>query len=144
MPATTTASTATRAEAFEHAWDDFFAASRRARGRAAQDRSGGLTPAQYHLVAPLDGAAPLACGELALAAGVAAPTASRMLDALVRDGIVTREGSTADRRVVSVALTAKGRRLVRDKAKLISSKRRAVYASLTEDEREQAIVLLGR
>ncbi|HEX8647849.1 MAG TPA: MarR family transcriptional regulator [Thermoleophilaceae bacterium] len=144
---TRTASTASpaAAEAFEQAWDEFFAAARRARGRAARDSSGGLTLAQYHLVAPIAVAGgELPCGEAAVAAGVAGPTATRMLDSLEREEIVTREHSTADRRVVTVRLTAKGRRAVREKGRAISAKRREIYRSLSEDDRAQATVLLGR
>ena len=140
------ASTIDRAsdEAFEQAWDDFFAATRRARGRAARDRSSELSLAQYLLVAPLDGAKEMPCGEIALAAGVASPTATRMLDSLERDGIVSREHSTTDRRVVTIRLTDKGRRLVREKRRMISAKRREVSRTLSAEEREQAVVLLGR
>jgi DNA-binding MarR family transcriptional regulator len=142
VPASTTA--VTRTEAFERAWDDFFAATRRARGRAARDRSGGLSLAQYQLLAPVEAGGELPCGEIALAAGVASPTATRMLDSLARDGIVVREHSESDRRVVTVRLTPKGARLVREKGELVSAKRREIYLSLTNQEREQATVLLGR
>jgi DNA-binding MarR family transcriptional regulator len=142
MPAST--ATASRTEAFERAWDEFFAATRRARSRAAGDRSGGLSLPQYLLLAPIAEAGELPCGEIALAAGVASPTATRMLDALARDGIVTREHSSADRRVVTVRLTRKGTRLVRAKGELISAKRQEIYRSLSEEEREQATALLGR
>jgi DNA-binding MarR family transcriptional regulator len=142
MPAGT--ATSSRTEAFELAWDDFFAATRRARGRASRDRSGGLSLAQYLLLAPIEAAGELPCGEVALAAGVAAPTATRMLDALARDEIVTREHSTSDRRVVTVRLTPKGSRLVREKGELVSAKRRTIYRSLSPEEREQATALLGR
>ena len=130
--------------AFEQAWNDFFAAVRRARGRAARDPRLGLSLAQYQVIAPLEEAGELPVGELACAAGIATPTATRMLDALVRDGVVTRRGSSVDRRVVTVRLTDKGRRLARAKGKVVAEKRKRAYESLSPRERRDAIALLGR
>jgi DNA-binding MarR family transcriptional regulator len=117
---------------------------RRARGRAARDPGPGLSLAQYHVLAPLVEARELPVGELACAAGVATPTATRMLDALVRDGVAERRASASDRRVVTVRLTGKGRRLVRAKRELVSEQRRRVYESLSPEERRGTIALLGR
>src|SRR3954470_15780638 len=106
MPTPTTTHTAEVA-AFAAALDDFRRASSRARGRLAAE--GDLTLSQYHLLEPLLSAeAPLGVGELACAADVSAPTATRMLAGLERDGLVERRGCTRDRRVVRVALTAAG------------------------------------
>jgi DNA-binding MarR family transcriptional regulator len=131
-------------EAFEHAWNDFFAAVRRARGRAARDPRLGLSLAQYQVIAPLEEGGELPVGELACAAGIATPTATRMLNALVRDGIVKRQGSSSDRRVTTVRLTDKGRRLGRAKGKVVAEKRRRAYESLSPKERRDAVALLGR
>ena len=77
--------------AFAAALDDFRRASGRARGRLAGD--GDLTLSQYHMLEPLLSAeAPLGVGELACAAGVSAPTATRMLAGLERDALVERGG----------------------------------------------------
>jgi MarR family transcriptional regulator, organic hydroperoxide resistance regulator len=131
-------------EEFEQSWDEFFSAVRRARGRAAREQPPGLTLAQFHLLSPLHDAGELPVGEIALAAGIATPTATRMLDGLARAGIITREHSKADRRVVKICLTAKGRRLVRAKRELVASKRRSIHDSLSGREREQAVALLKR
>jgi DNA-binding MarR family transcriptional regulator len=131
-------------EDFEESWDEFFSAVRRARGRAAREQTDGLTLAQYQLLLPLRETPELPVGELAIGAGIATPTATRMLDGLARGGIVTREPSSADRRVVNVRLTEKGGRLVRAKRETVSAKRRAIYASLSAREREQAVSLLKR
>jgi DNA-binding MarR family transcriptional regulator len=131
-------------EAFEHAWNEFFAAVRRARGRAARDPRLGLSLAQYQVIAPLEEAGELPVGEVACAGGIAAPTATRMLAALARDGVVERRGSSVDRRVVTVRLTDKGRRLVRAKGKVVAEKRRRAYEQLSPRERRDAVALLGR
>ena len=130
-------------DAFAEAWDSFFAAIRQARGRAAQAH-GELTLSQHHLLSALAEDRELRIGELALAAGVAPPTATRMLDSLERGGIVKRMSSPDDRRAVTVRLTAKGCRLLEDKRRLVAAKRRALYESLTPSERKQAQHLLSR
>jgi DNA-binding MarR family transcriptional regulator len=131
-------------EAFDAAWDDFFAAIRRARARAARESGGELTIPQYLLLAALLERADQPVGELAAAAEVSHPTATRMLDSLERAGVVERRHSNDDRRVVSVRLTRKGRRVLERKRASISSKRRALYESLDEAEREHAEHLLRR
>ena len=131
-------------EEFERAWSDFFAAVRRARGRAARDPRLGLSLAQYQVIAPLEDAVELPVGVIASAAEIATPTATRMLDALARDGVVEKRPSTSDGRVVTVRLTAKGRRLVRAKGKVVAEKRRRAYECLSPRERRDAVALLGR
>jgi MarR family transcriptional regulator, organic hydroperoxide resistance regulator len=129
---------------FEAAWDGFFAAIRRARVRAAREPGGELTIPQYQLLAALGERPGQPVGELAAAAEISHPTATRMLDSLERSGVIERRHSQDDRRVVSVRLTRKGRRLLERKRALISEKRRALYESLDESEREQAEHLLRR
>ena len=51
---------------------------------------GELSLSQYHLLEPLIDGERLATCELALAAGVSAPTATRMLSGLEREGLVER------------------------------------------------------
>jgi DNA-binding MarR family transcriptional regulator len=67
-----------------------------------------------------------------------------MLDGLERAGVVERRLSSADRRVVTVGLSPKGRRLLRRKEEIVSGKRRALYDSLSPAERAQAERLLRR
>lgn len=131
-------------QGFETAWDEFFAAMRRARGRSARERGEELTLSQQNLLTALGEHPQLPVGEIALAAGVAPPTATRMLDHLERAGIVRREHSTRDRRVVTVALTDQGQRLLERKRSTVHAKRRTLYESLDPDEREQAQRLLHR
>src|SRR3954452_20687058 len=139
---TTTTPAATAA--FDAAWDDFFAAIRRARARAAREPGSELTIPQYQLLAALGERPDQPVGALAAAAEISHPTATRMLGSLECSGVIERRHSTDDRRVVSVRLTRKGRRLLDRKRALISDKRRALYESLEEGEREQAEHLLRR
>jgi DNA-binding MarR family transcriptional regulator len=142
MPAHTTIDTAEVA-AFAAALDDFRRASGRARGRLAAE--GDLTLSQYSLLEPLlDSEAPLGVGELACAAGVSAPTATRMLAGLERDGLIDRRTCTRDRRVVHVALTDEGAERMARKRERMQARRLELYHSLEPGERAQATRLIAR
>lgn len=131
---------------FELAWDEFFGAIRRARGRAAAEAEAeGLSLAQYQLLYSflergLDDSVPV--GALAESAGIAQPTATRTLDGLERQGVVERRPSTEDRRSVTVHLTARGRRLLDRKRQLVEAKRHATLQSLDPTDREAAVRVL--
>jgi DNA-binding MarR family transcriptional regulator len=143
MPTRTTATQASDVAAFAAALDDFRRASSRARGRLASE--GDLSLSQYHLLEPLlDAPEPLGVGELACAAGVSAPTATRMLSGLERGGLVERATCTRDRRVVRVALTDDGAERMARKRERMQAHHEEVYRSLEPGERAQAARLLER
>ena len=127
------------------AWNEFFAAVRRARGRAARQTGNELTLSQFALLKPLaesdDG---LRIGELADQAGIAAPTASRTIETLEREGIVARQRSTTDRRATAITLTPKGSEMYRAKEEVIEAKRDEMFRSLSPAERVHAERLLRR
>lgn len=129
---------------FAAAWETFFRTTRRLRSRAGRQPIEGLSLPQYHLLEALRDDDELTVGVLAEAAGVAPPTATRMLDCLERDGHVTRRHSETDRRAVLVSLTAAGRQAVEAAHEQVSAWRRGVFDSLEPAEREQAAALLTR
>jgi DNA-binding MarR family transcriptional regulator len=130
-------------EAFFDAWDELVRAQHRARGRfnRAPDVPE-LSLSQYHLLEPLAGAGPMCVGELAVAADVATPTATRMLDGLERRGLVTRARSEDDRRQVRVALSDAGAELVERKRGVIREARREVFDTLSASDRRGAARVL--
>jgi MarR family transcriptional regulator, organic hydroperoxide resistance regulator len=128
---------------FSAAWERFFRTTRRLRARATT-LAGDLTLSQYHLLEPLRTADELTVGELAESAGVAAPTATRMLDGLARDERIIRRHSETDRRTVLVSLTPAGRKALTAAHKQSLAFRRRVFERLDPDEREQAAALLAR
>ena len=128
---------------FTAAWESFFRTTRRLRSRAGR-LPGDLSLPQYHLLEALRGSIELTVGELAEAAGVAAPTATRMLDCLARDGYVTRRHSETDRRAVLVSLTPAGADAVEVTYEHVEAFRRRVFEALEPAEREQAAALLTR
>jgi len=131
-------------EHFHAAWDEFTSSVRRARSRAANRPDVALTPSQFHLLTALEGGAELTVGELAAAAGVSSPTATRMLDGLEREGIVRRKPSTEDRRRIAVDLTTAGRKAIAATHKRVDAARDRVYEELSPAERAQAARLLSR
>ena len=134
------------AESFSLTLEGLFRAMRRARGRwaALPEALGPLTPSQFLLVVPLLGEAPLSVRELAEGAGIAAPTATRTLDALEAQGLIVRRHSLEDRRSVLVELTDDGRKAVVAARAVVRERRKALYEALEPGERDDAERLLRR
>jgi DNA-binding MarR family transcriptional regulator len=130
--------------AFAAAFDDFVRAAKRARDRFEPDAL--LTTSQYDLLCPLIDAAGGALGlrELARAAGVSAPTATRMIDGLELRSLVTRERAAGDRRAVRIALTEDGAAAVGEQRERLHARRRALFDQLSPGERRAAAKLLAR
>ncbi len=119
------------------AWDQFAAAMRRARGRGARE-AGGLSHSQFRLLVAIAESTDGRCVRLAEEVGASAPTVTRMLTALERDGLVERSRSAEDRRGVCVRLTPEGRKAMETKQEMVTRKRAALYESLSPAERRQA------
>lgn len=136
--------TPTARAALDQALADFFRASRRARGRAARRPPGdGLSLAQFYVLDPLlDGPQPVS--RVAEEAGIAAPTATRLLDGLVERGYVERSADPDDRRSVLVSLTPAGARVTRRKREDVEAARARIAAALDEDEQRVAADVLRR
>lgn len=75
-----------------------------------EDRSTGISPPRLSALSVLVFAGPMSLAELAAAEEVKAPTMSRIVEGLVRDGLATREADPGNRRKVRVAATEEGRR----------------------------------
>lgn len=146
MTSTAAASPADRdVDAFAEALGEFMRATRRVRGRFAEEQEdGGLSLSQFHVLDTVERAdEPLPVREVALGAGVAAPTVTRMLDGLEREGLVARERCADDRRVVRVRLTAAGAARMAAKREHVRRWRRDLFASLPPAERRRAASVLG-
>ena len=110
---------------------------RRREGASAGDRMS--TPQHITLLALDHG--PLAISDLGAATGVAVSTATRMVQALEREGWVERAPCEpgADRRRHPVALTAVGRAVMDEASEAVRARFRRLLHHLDADER-QAIV----
>lgn len=96
----------------------------------------GLTPARTHLLWELGQRGPVPQRVLAEALKVTARAVTGLVDAVVAQGLVTREAHPTDRRATLVTLTPRGETLVaqlkRDHKKLA----RALFASMPPGEFE--------
>jgi DNA-binding MarR family transcriptional regulator len=130
-------------DAFFDGFDALAQAIRRARGASANGDNA-LTLSQHALLQGLAERDHARVRELAHEAGVTAPTATRILDALERRGIVERTRSSEDRRSVTITLTGSGRRVLRHQDGWLRDRQRHFYASLPTAEQELAPDLLWR
>ena len=86
----------------------------------------------------------LTVSEVARAAGVAVPTATRALRALETRGFVDRErNEEEDRRLVTVALTPGGRAVLDEKRSWVHMRQREIFESLTAAERRTVSATLS-
>jgi DNA-binding MarR family transcriptional regulator len=79
---------------------------------AQEDRATGVSAPRLSALSVLVFGGPRTIGALAVAEGVAPPTMTRLVAAMVADGLVERLADPADRRVVRVQASATGRSLL--------------------------------
>jgi DNA-binding MarR family transcriptional regulator len=94
--------------------------------RSLADVGEEVTLTQYRSLVVLASRGPQGVAALAEAVAVTPPTASRLVDRLVRKGLVQRRTDRLDRRQVRIGLTEAGRRLV----DLVTERRRQEIADL--------------
>lgn len=75
-----------------------------------EDKHSGISPPRLSALSVLVFGGPLSLADLAAAEEVKAPTMSRIVEGLVRDGLATREADPDNRRKVRIAATEEGRR----------------------------------
>jgi DNA-binding MarR family transcriptional regulator len=96
----------------------------------------GATPSQLAALATLFVRGPMTLGELAAAEHVKPPTMTRIVAALQERGLVRREGSSDDGRIVRVEVTPAGRKAHEDYRKRRDAWLRKRLAELTPAERD--------
>jgi DNA-binding MarR family transcriptional regulator len=79
---------------------------------ATEDRASGQTPARLSALSVLVFAGPRSIGRLARDERVAAPTMTRLVAGLERDGLVARIADPDDRRSTRLEATDEGRRIL--------------------------------
>jgi DNA-binding MarR family transcriptional regulator len=100
--------------------------------------------AQFELLGEIYARGPMPAGELAEAVAASAATVSGMLDHLCASDLVERTRSEADRRLVVVKLTRRGRRKVEARKALWQHRWQEALEGLDEDELRTATVVLER
>jgi DNA-binding MarR family transcriptional regulator len=93
-----------------------------------------LTPSRMHLLWELGQRGPVPQRVLAEALKVTPRAVTGLVDALVADGLVTREPHPADRRATLVTLTPRGERLVAQLKRDHKALARALFAPMSRRE----------
>jgi DNA-binding MarR family transcriptional regulator len=122
------------------------AASVLAREMTELFREHGLSEPQYNVLRILRGAGHegRTCGEIAERMITRDPDVTRLLDRLEKAGLVERERSAADRRVVITRLTAEGRRLTDALDAPVAERTQRRLAGLSDAELRRLSALLVR
>jgi DNA-binding MarR family transcriptional regulator len=100
------------------------------------DEEAGLSAARLSALSVLVFGGPTALGSLARAEQVSAPTMSRLVDALEREGLVTRGADERDGRAVLVAATAEGERILVEGRRRRTEELAGLFEELSADELE--------
>jgi DNA-binding MarR family transcriptional regulator len=100
-----------------------------------QDDAMGLTPARASALSIMVFGGPVTLGQLAVAEQVSAPTTTRLVVGMERDGLVRREDDPNDGRVVWLHPTAKGTRLLHEGRQRRVAALASEIAALDEAER---------
>jgi DNA-binding MarR family transcriptional regulator len=104
-----------------------------------------LTPSQYNILRILRGEGkPLPILEIAERMVVVVPGITGLIDRLEAKGLVVRERSVEDRRIVYVSITDKGRALLTDLDGPIRALNLKLIGHLTRSEQEELIRLLEK
>ncbi|MBV9818545.1 MAG: MarR family transcriptional regulator [Solirubrobacterales bacterium] len=117
------------------------AAVRRLRSRETR-HPGELSDAQYGLLFGLCEHDQLSTGELAALADLSPASATEMLDGLEAAGLVRRERSASDRRVVLTALTERGHGRVLERRDRMAPLWNAALSAYSDEELRAAAAVL--
>ena len=124
------------AQEFGAALENLIRAVLKASGRGVPGGETELTLSQYFVMDALSDQA-LTVSQVAQAARVAVPTATRALRALENRGFLDRErNEDKDRRLVTVALTTTGHAVLDEKRQWVHQRQREIFEDLTPQERK--------
>ena len=120
-------------------------AMRRLRGRQTHPgRAGSISYAQYGLLFGLAERDRLSVRELGERVELTPGTVTQMLDVLQEAGLVSRQRSDEDRRVVYSSLTEHGREVVRDCKAVFECRWREALAGFSDEQLLTAAAVLDR
>ena len=110
------------------------AAIRLLRGVRKQDPEMDLTPARASVLSVLVFGGPRSAGELAAAEQVAAPTMTKLINGLARDGYVRKRPHPEDGRAVMITATAKAARALHEGRRRRIKLLQHLFADLSTEE----------
>lgn len=104
----------------------------------------GVSTPRSKLLSEIERMQPVRSAEVARAVGVTQATASSLVDALVRDGLVARAPDPDDRRAVRLTTTVAGREQARAWRAQYAEAAHAMFSCLDPDEVRQLTALLTK
>ena len=106
----------------------------------------GTTPAQYNVLRILAGAdkSGLTCGEIKERMLTRVPDLTRMIDRLLKDGLVDRTRSDNDRRVVRVVITSDGRKVATSLKPELAGLHKDMLSHMSDSELAELNALLTK
>lgn len=106
----------------------------------------GITPAQYNVLRILRGSYPeaMTCTAIGERLLDRTPDTTRLLNRLDRNGLIRRERSADDRRVVKVVITDAGMKLLDEIQPPIDRFQESIMRYVTPEEQRRLIALLER
>ncbi|BBZ63527.1 MarR family winged helix-turn-helix transcriptional regulator [Mycolicibacterium monacense] len=114
--------------------------------RAFDERLGdhGVSTPRSKLLAEIERLQPVRSADAARAVGITQATASTLVDALVREGLVVRAPDENDRRAVRLTTTAEGREQARAWRELYTEAAHEMFAGFSDDEKKLLTELLNK
>ncbi|MFC3892803.1 MarR family winged helix-turn-helix transcriptional regulator [Lentzea rhizosphaerae] len=103
----------------------------------------GVSTPRSRLVVEVARSQPVRVTELALAVGITQGTASSLVDALVRDGLLERQASEDDRRSVFLRVTPQGAALAQDWTTSYELAAEELFSPLTAEQLSTLVGILG-
>lgn len=123
--------------------DDFFSVAKALRAHANTTlREQGFTLARGKLLSILERNGPTRVSVLAQKLDITARSVTEAVDALERDGLVSREPDPGDRRAVLVTLTEQGAQVIHAAAQPRLDAMKRTFGALSADQRVQLKELL--
>ncbi|MDI2125358.1 MarR family transcriptional regulator [Yinghuangia seranimata] len=107
-------------------------------------RAAGVTLSRGKLLKVVAHRGPCRMGGIAERLGIGPRSVTEAVDALERDGLVTRTPDPADRRAVLVSITDRGAEVLRAAEEPRREAVRGMFSTLTPDERAELLRLLGK
>lgn len=103
-----------------------------------------LTPEQWVILSKLDKRKEVSQSELANSTFKDKPTVSRILDLMMKKGIIIREVHKNDKRKLIIRLTAEGEKLIRLASPLVEESRLVGGKELTEEDYKHLVRILDK
>jgi DNA-binding MarR family transcriptional regulator len=123
---------------------DLLRAARRTGGAANTVPGDAISVPQLVVLGAIDVVGDRGVSAVAEQAGLAQPTVTRALTALVRRGMVERTPHARDGRSMCIALTGAGRAVLEEKRRELVGRFAELWADLSPDERKHAVSLVRR